>query len=302
MKNSLTENNGVYRFDICSRNIFESILIELFLKIKIIQKKKILIPKGEKQININHDVSIIKLETIKQNNKYIKSLYFIPEIKKDLNSKNNQIYVNINLFFKKIYEEKFYLNRRRENTSFNFKNLIKKIKDLDKRISNLNKEQSNQNVTFENKEILNKIRKYVDVENETTEKLNYLNINKLSMLILTYKEHKRQIQKSVLSLSDFVVNEHDNTLLLYSAIYFKVGKKYKNQPNNINYGFVVYNKNKKYKLYQLLYRIIYFNNPIEKGYITSNGSFYNVEEALDLVDETKQTSKKIKDINNNIIK
>lgn len=148
---------------------------------------------------------------------------------------------------------------------------INDIKDLIKRIENLpDYYLANNKNKFSKEEVLNIIKKYSDVDNYLIDKLESIGINFKLLLYYMYIN----------------LNEKSNDKIITSpAILFINNKKMKDQPINVNNGFVITGKTHK-KILSKNKR----NKRLEhvKGFITDDNFFINEGMAINLVKKTGQ--------------
>jgi hypothetical protein len=295
MKANIKNNERSFELNIYFNNLIQSIIFDIFIKIHFIQKILILTPEGNKYMKKKFGVSVFKIENIKERGKLVKTFHFIPN-QKIKSQHNNKIDLFVKLFGFKIF--KFNLTEVFKNNlinHYNFKDFIKNVKDLNKRVDKIylkdfiTKKDIIKN-SFTNKEIINILKKHNNADNETVKRLRSLGVNLTTMIYSAYTT-KDGI--------DVDKNKINKSLILYPAIYIKIFKKYNNQPDNVNHGFVVIKKSWWYKLYIYLK---YINISKEKGYISTDGSFYNKKEALEIAYELGQiNNNKISELNKNTL-
>ena len=158
---------------------------------------------------------------------------------------------------------------------------INNIKDLMKRVKNLPDNYFvNNKCKFSKEEVINIIKKYSDVDTPLIKMMESIGINIKSVLYSMY--------------IDYNPNDYKNRKIISPAILFINDEKMKDQPINVNNGFVVtgenydkiLSKNKKSKKLEIV-----------KGFITDDNHFINEKMAIDLVKITRQVIEPFKNFN-----
>lgn len=186
--------------------------------------------------------------------------------------------INILSYYRRVTE---CFSSKKHNTHLFSKEHINNIKDLIKRVENLpNNYFVNNKCKFSKEEVINIIKKYSNVDSPLIKRMESIGINIKSVLYFMY--------------IDYDPNDYKNRRITSPAILFINYEKMKDQPINVDNGFVItgknhdkiLSKNKKGK-----------NLEYVKGFITDDNLFIDEKMAIELVKITKQVIEPFKNFN-----
>lgn len=186
--------------------------------------------------------------------------------------------INILSYYRRVTE---CFSSKKHNTHLFSNEHINNIKDLIKRVENLpNNYFVNNKCKFSKEEVINIIKKYSNVDSPLIKRMESIGINIKSVLYFMY--------------IDYDSNDYKNRRITSPAILFINYEKMKDQPINVDNGFVItgknhdkiLSKNKKGK-----------NLEYVKGFITDDNLFIDEKMAIELVKITKQIIEPFKNFN-----
>lgn len=293
---SFKDNKGNLYYEVFFKNNISKFIFEILHKPKIYLYQF----HNDKYIKTKYDLVVESTETSIQKDllswvkyKYHKIYSYRPSnqiIDIVRHNKNSDVLTEVDfLFFKYIKSIRELLPSFQYNPELFSKKHIGEIKDLIKRMDNVYKNNKSKikNV-FTNDEFINLFDKYDDVDTDLTRKLASMGINYKHMIYCAYNNSYNIMDNKGKIHSPF---------LLYPAILVKDFKKHENTPNNINEGYIL--KTNQFNFKKIFKFVDLFKYDVERGYIATNGSFYNRNEAAEIAYKSGQIKQEQEILMNN---